>query len=134
MGRIQVGQAHGFVSSFVYRAPSNPLRVYEFPTADEQWLWFVASNRRADLAKEFAPRLDAVLRDADVVVGKIANDATNPVITAFLSGLYGPLSDQSATNTAISLLLPERLKNQYCFLTQRAVDCLEPLEVIRCES
>lgn len=34
---------------------------------------------------------------------------------------------------AISLLLPNRLKEQYCFLSERAIGCLEFVEVKRYE-
>ena len=124
----------GYVSSFRFRTPEPPLNVCIFPTADQQWLWYVSANRRTELAPEFISRLDPALGMADVVIGKVANDATNPVIAAFLNGLYGPIESKAAADTAIGLLLPDRLKDQYCFLTQRAVDCLEPLEVICHES
>ncbi|MEE0705003.1 MAG: DUF3990 domain-containing protein [Adlercreutzia sp.] len=133
-GAVSEEQTHGFVSAFCFHMPDAPLQVCSFPTADRQWLWFVSANRRAGLAQQFASRLDPALKTADVVIGKVANDATNPVITAYLGGLYGPLESQAAADTAISLLLPDRLKNQFCFLTERSVNCLEPLEVVRHES
>lgn len=125
------GQAYGFVSSFVFRKPQGALDVFEFSDANEEWLWFVSLNRRSRLAKQLAPKVSSSLLGSDIVVGKIANDTTNPVITTYLNGLYGPIENNASAHTAISLLLPDRLKLQYCFLTQRAVDCLEPLEVKR---
>ena len=133
-GAIATDCREGYVSAFRFRAPNPPLNVYAFPTADQQWLWFVSANRRAELATEFISRLDSKLGHADVVIGKVANDATNPVIAAFLNGLYGPIESSAAADIAIGLLLPDRLKDQYCFLTERAIDCLEPLEVVRHES
>lgn len=124
----------GYVSSFIFHTPKPPLNVYTFPEADQEWLWFVSANRRAELAPEFISRLDPELERADVIAGKVANDATNPVIAAFLSGLYGSIESEGAASMAISLLLPDRLKDQYCFLTQRAVDCLKLLEVTSHES
>ena len=60
-----------------------------------------------------------------VIIGKIANDTTNPVITAYLNGLYGDIKTEKAVNFAIEQLLPDHLSDQYCFLTEDAVGCLE---------
>ena len=131
IGAAVQGQSHGFVSSFIYHAPHTPLSVFEFPDANEGWLWFVSLNRRTNLAKQLLPMIDPFLLGADVIIGKIANDTTNPVITTYLNGLYGPLDSDGASRTAIGMLLPNRLKTQYCFLTESAIGCLEPLEVVR---
>lgn len=61
----------------------------------------------------------------------MANDATNAVITTYLNGLYGEVGKGSAERIAVSLLLPDRLKDQYCFRSVRAVSCLELVEVTR---
>lgn len=105
--------------------------MFEFPDANEKWLWFVSLNRRANLAKQLLPMVNSVLFDSDVIVGKIANDATNPVITTYLNGLYGPIESSESAQTAIKMLLPNRLKLQYCFLTSSAIKCLEPMGVTR---
>ncbi len=131
IGAAPQGQSHGFVSSFTYRAPQNPLRLFEFPDANEEWLWFVSLNRRANLAKQLLPMVNPLLFDSDVIVGKIANDTTNPVITTYLNGLYGPIESSESAQTAIKMLLPNRLKLQYCFLTSSAIKCLEPTGVAR---
>lgn len=36
------------------------------------------------------------LPKSEIIIGKIANDTTNPVITAYLNGLYGSLEDENA--------------------------------------
>lgn len=131
VGAAPQEQIHGFVSSFIYRAPRTPLRVFEFPDANKEWLWFVSLNRRANLAKQLLPMIDPLLFDADIIIGKIANDTTNPVITTYLNGLYGSIACENAAETAIGMLLPNRLKSQYCFLTEESVGCLEPLEAVR---
>ena len=64
-------------------------------------------------------------------IRKIANDTTNPTIMAYLNGLYGNVKSDTAINFAISRLMPDNLKNQYCFLSERAVSCLELVEVNR---
>lgn len=134
IGIVTPDHQHGYVSAFRFRAPELPLDVFEFPTANPQWLRFVAINRRKNLADRLSNSLDAALLNADVVIGKIANDATNPVITAYLNGIYGAPQSAEATNIAISLLLPDRLKDQYCFLTERAVECLQLIGVSHFES
>ncbi len=134
LGTAPREQGFGFVSSFQFKKPDSPLFVRQFPEADASWLWFVASNRRAALAEALAGKLDPSLDSADVIIGKVANDATNPVITTYLNGLYGPIDEPGSSEIAIKLLLPSQLKDQYCFRTERAVKCLEPLEVTRFEA
>ena len=34
------------------------------------------------------PLITGKIFDAEIIIGKIANDTTNPVITAYLNGLY----------------------------------------------
>lgn len=131
IGKAAPDQVHGFVSSFVFHEPQDSLEIFEFPDANEEWLWFVSLNRRARLARQLLPMVDTRASCSDIVVGKIANDTTNPVITTYLNGLYGPVDSVASASTAISLLLPDRLKLQYCFLTQRAVESLEPAGVVR---
>lgn len=133
LGQIEVGQRFGYVSAFRFRKPATPLSVFEFPTADVHWLRFVSLNRRSALAVKLREKVDPRLTCADVIIGKVANDTTNPVITTYLNGLYGSLDDPKSASVAISLLLPDRLKDQYCFATNRAVACLEPMGVTRCE-
>lgn len=77
--------------------------------------------------------INKTIFNSEIIIGKIANDTTNPVITAYLNGLYGEVSEERSAQIAISLLLPNRLKEQYCFLTQRAINCLETVEVCRYE-
>jgi len=58
----------------------------------------------------------------------MANDQTNATVVTHLDGLYGEVGSQSADNICISLLLPERLKDQFCFRTGMAVESLIPVE------
>ena len=100
------------------------LKIYRFDNADHEWLWFIAQNRRPYLAKSLAGRVNSEAFQADIIIGKVANDKTNITITAYLNGLYGDISSDRAVSFAIEELLPNRLEDQYCFLTQKAVDCL----------
>ena len=133
IGKIPESQKHGYVTTFCYRKCEEDIPVYVFDTADKDWLWFVSMNRRAKLAKEFKTFLTEPLLNAEVIIGKIANDTTNPTIMAYLNGLYGDVASEVAVNFAISRLLPDRLESQYCFLSNRAISCLKRIEVTRYE-
>lgn len=122
-GNVPLTQNYGYVSSFKYHADG--LKIFEFDKADREWLWFIAQNRRPHLAGSLAERIDTEAFNADVIIGKVANDKTNPTITAYLNGLYGDILSERAVNFAIEALLPNHLEDQFCFLTQKAVDCLE---------
>ena len=131
--QIPDGQNFGYVTCYEYHNAIADIPVFEFADADKDWLWFIALNRRSHLAKDLASKIDSSLFGSEIIVGKIANDTTNPVITTYLMGLYGSIADERSAQTAISLLLPDRLKEQYCFLSQRAVSCLKVVEVCKYE-
>jgi hypothetical protein len=99
--------------------------VHEFNNADKEWLWFISQNRRKRLAEELIPLINDSILNAEIVIGTIANDTTNPVITAYLNGLYGDVRSEKAVNFAIEQLLPDHLSDQYCFLSEDAICCLE---------
>lgn len=123
IGTIPLNQNCGYVTSFRYH--ENDLKFFEFEKTDCEWLWFIAQNRRPFLAKRLAGRVDAEAYCADVIIGKVANDKTNPTITAYLNGFYGDILSDRAVNFAIEELLPNQLEDQYCFHTANAVNCLE---------
>lgn len=131
--QIPETQNFGYVTCYKYNAPKENIPIFEFEEANQEWLWFISLNRRNRLAKSLAPLLSKEIFKGEIIVGKIANDTTNPVITAYLNELYGEITDKEAAKMAISLLLPHRLKDQYCFLSQRAVSCLEVVEVKKYE-
>lgn len=54
--------------------------------------------------------------------GKIANDNTNATIAAYMALAYGEIGTKSADDMCISLLLPERLQDQFCFRTDTALE------------
>ena len=47
------------------------------------------------------------------------------MITAYLDGAYGEVGTERADAIAISLLEPDKLKDQYCFRTEAALDALK---------
>lgn len=83
------------------------LNILLFKTANAEWLDFVVANRKEMPVKE----------EYDLVIGPVANDATLPVIDDYMDGKY--TKDQ-----AVEKLLPQNLTDQYAFLTQRALFCL----------
>ena len=127
-GTIPFTQKHGFISSFCYHTREDPINIYEFESANKEWLWFISQNRRKSLAENLLPFIDKSIMNADIIIRKIANDTTNPVITTYLSGLYGDIRSESAIRIAISMLMPEKLKDQYCFLSEKAINCLKFIE------
>lgn len=91
----------------------NSLNVLKFEKADEQWLRFVSQNRNI---------IDFV-DSHDVVIGPVANDRTMPVIRLYFAGIY----DEAET---VKRLLPQKLKDQFAFKTEKALKALDFCEVI----
>lgn len=110
----------GYVSSFVFHS-SSELNVFEFRKADKNWLHCVCAHR---IQGKF-PEVFSDYIKYDVIIGKIANDKTNPVITLYLAGGFGETGSKNADRMACRLLLPEVLTDQLCFRTERALACLE---------
>ena len=131
LGLAEETQRHGYISTFRYSSFQPDPSSRSLPDADKQWLWFVALNRRRSLAEMLEKKIAPELLSAEIISGKIANDNTNPVITTYLNGLYGPVEEDLSAQTAIRLLLPNRLKDQYCFLTENAINHLSFVEVMR---
>lgn len=113
---VDESACRGFVSVFEYNEVS-ALNVKYFDDADRAWLHFVASNRRGNL---FADEKAEYAR-CDIICGKIANDRTSATLQLYTAGGYGVPGGDAADSTAISLLLPNRLDDQYCFLTESAI-------------
>ena len=86
------------------RSALKQLNVLTFERADSRWLKYTVGNRKTSGDN------DAF----DIVIGPVANDRTSGVIAAYIAGLY----DETE---AIRRLLPQKLKNQYAFKTERAL-------------
>jgi len=112
-------QDFGFVSAFKY-SPIENLDIKTFETADSDWLRCIVAHRKSG---KFA-QTERDYKHYDIIGGKIANDNTNATIMLYMSGGYGKVGSLQAENTCISLLLPERLKDQFCFRTEKALSCL----------
>lgn len=109
----------GYVNCFKFTEFSG-IRVFDFKKANQQWLHFISGNRKSGLFDEEIKKW----QDYDIISGKIANDATNRVITAYMNGIYGAVGSSMADRTAINLLLPNNLTNQICFKTEKSLACL----------
>ena len=49
----------------------------------------------------------------------------NATLTAYLAGAFGTAGDKVADDFCIRQLLPNKLKDQYCFKTEAAIECLK---------
>ena len=131
IGIIPQTQNYGYISSFKFHPGKETVKVHIFDNADKEWLWFISQNRRENLSGVLKNRINPDVYNSDIIIGKIANDTTNPVITTYLNGLFGDVQSEEAINFAIRQLMPEHLVDQYCFLTQKAVSCLVFQEAIK---
>ncbi len=117
----EVDFSEGRVSVFRYHA-SPDASTFVFPNANVDWLHFVAANRSFRVFRELIDKYERY----DVIAGKIANDKTSRTISAYLDGLYGgEPGSEIADRLALELLLPNKLEDQYCFRTPRAISSLE---------
>ena len=110
----------GVISCYRFVFDQN-LKIKYFLEADKEWLHFVVANRKNDLF----PELYSLYKDYDIIGGKIANDMTARTIQLYIGQGYGIPGDENADRIAIDQLLPNRLNNQYCFLTVKSLKCLE---------
>lgn len=116
-------QDYGYISVFKVKQ-TDELQSYLFDTADADWLHCIVAHRKRDSFVE----LEQTMAKYDVIIGKIADDQTNATITAYIGGAFGTIGSESADDICIGLLLPENLKDQYCFRTQKSINSLEFVE------
>ena len=81
------------------------LRILRFDSPNKEWLNFVADNRKGIYSG----------KKYDIVIGPVANDNTMPVIND-----SGNISEE----IALVLLMPQKLSDQYAFLTERSLELL----------
>lgn len=94
--------------------PLKSLHMLKFEEPDARWLHYVAANRRGEAQEE----------NYDLILGPVANDQTMPVLILYLDGYL-------TEDEAIARLLPQKLKDQIVFKTERALTCLHCTEVIK---
>ena len=119
----RVNAEKGYVSAFSFQSVGE-LTVKHFSTSDEEWFDFVLSNRGY---RRFVKA--GTNQNYDIVIGPVANDAVGVVLNLFISGTYGSPDTSEAKETAIRLLLAQKLHNQVFFGTERAVSGLLFTEV-----
>ena len=82
--------------------------VLNFGKADKEWLKFVTDNRKGMY----------VGNKYDIVIGPVANDNTMPVLNNYMSGIIDE-------EIALILLKPQKLSDQYAFLTEKGLSLLK---------
>lgn len=120
---VDADQRYGMVSVFHFHFVKE-LSIKTYSTADAEWLHCVVGHRKKYYFQDVVQKL----KNYDIISGKIANDNTNATITTYMAGAYGEIGTKSADEICISMLLPERLQDQYCFRTSEALKCLTFLE------
>ena len=109
------GKSKGYVSSYEM-SDCSKLRVIEFKTTNKDWLNCVVGYRNLD-NRNLKDEYD----DADIIIGKIADDDTAFVINAYTSGVFGEIGSDEAVKMAVKRFVPEKLKDQLCFKSKKAI-------------
>ncbi len=105
--RRKIGKAT--VSSYEIKEEDlNILSILKFDYANEQWLTYIAKNRKKE----------EIYEKHDIIIGPVANDNTMPVITLYLRGDYD-------IDEAIKRLLTQRLKDQVVFKNEKSLSYLK---------
>lgn len=108
------GEGSPTISAFeVNELAMKELNVLTFPSANKEWLNCVAGYRSG---KEPSA-------EYDIIIGAVANDQTFRTINLYID-------EYLSEDMAIKLLLPQKLKGQYAFKTQKALDILRFKEAI----
>lgn len=122
-GKIDINQKYGIVSS--YRLNNvDSLKSHLYADADKDWLHCVVAHRK----KGTFDQIVADMNSFDLIGGKIADDATNATINAYMAETFGAIGSERADQICIELLLPNRLQDQYCFRSNLAIGCLDFIE------
>lgn len=120
MGEIDKKQGYGFVS--IYRLKDlEGINYHIFKDANVEWLHCVAAHRKKGI---FSDVIDS-MKEYDLICGKIADDATNATLTAYLAGAFGIVGEKDVDDFCIKQLLPNKLQDQLCFRTERALSSIE---------
>ena len=88
------------------------LSILSFDSANREWLRYISANRTGRTPEPYY----------DVIIGPVANDQTIRTINNYLRGYF-------SEEIAIQLLLPQKLKDQYTFKSERALELLRFMEV-----
>lgn len=91
---------------------SKDITVQRFEYANDKWLDFVTQNRKG---------IYNGIKN-DIVIGPVANDNTMSVISDYMAGAIDK-------TTALILLKPQKLADQYVFLSWKGLENLKCVEV-----
>ena len=103
-GSIKENQDYGYLSIFQLR-PSPELSTYAFDDANVEWLHCVAAHRKRLLFLD----VENAMAKYDIIAGKIADDATNATLTAYLAGAFGTEGDQEAAIECLKFVKGEKI-------------------------
>ena len=87
------------------------ISVLRFESAGREWLRYVTDNRKGIYCGA----------KMDIVIGPVANDNTMPVINDYVAGVIDE-------EMALILLKPQKLSDQYAFLTWKGLTALQYVE------
>lgn len=109
------GKGSPMVSVFYFDEQNlyEELNIKIFETANIEWLDYVVANRKGKYEGE----------QYDIVIGPVANDRTILIINDYISGAF-------PAETALALLEPAKLSEQYTFLTYAGIKILTFKEVL----
>ena len=104
-----------FVSVYEFEENELSLLNYKnFEKANREWLDFETANRKKI----------PLFQNFDIISGPVANDQTMQVLVLYFDGFI-------TAENALERLLPQKLKDQYTFKTEKAIKLLRWKETIR---
>ena len=106
--RRKKGKPYVTMYNFLEENLDANINVLKFDKPNKEWLKFVAENRKG-IYKGM---------QYDIVIGPVANDNTMPVINDYING---NIND----DIAVMMLMPQKLSNQYAFLTNKGLAYIE---------
>ena len=103
-GAIEEEQNFGYISTFEFKLSGN-LAMHIFENADVDWLHCIAAHRK----KKMFIEVEREMARYDIIAGKIADDATNATLTAYLAGAFGTEGDQEAAIECLKFVKGEKI-------------------------
>lgn len=83
------------------------LLIQQFHSPNKEWLRYITTFRKGEI----------ISTQFDVIIGPVADGQTIDTLGIYFRGLI-------SAEIAIQLLLPHKLKDQYCLKTQKAIDSI----------
>ena len=105
---LRRGIGKPILNIFEFNENVNDLKVLKFEKANGDWLDYVVKNRNKM----------PLIENYDLIIGPVANDSTLPVINDYMDGKY-------TKEEAINHLLPQNMKDQFAFATEKALKYLK---------